>query len=183
MLTDERWAAIVNCDAAYDGQFYYGVKTTGIFCRPSCKSKAPLPENVQLFHTATEALMNKFRPCKRCKPDGLRMPDEEWVIAIKEVIEARYAEPLTLPVLAELMHVSPFHMHRTFKRLTGETPAALLSRTRVAAAKELLRTTALPVREIAEQVGLSNAAHFATLFQKAEGCSPTAYRQQLQQYR
>ncbi|SEM88009.1 bifunctional transcriptional activator/DNA repair enzyme AdaA [Paenibacillus sp. OV219] len=178
MMTDERWNAIVNCDAAYDGQFYYGVTTTGIFCRPSCKSRSPLPGHVRLFESAADALADRFRPCKRCKPDGMRLPDEEWAAAIKEVIEARYQEPLTLPVLAELMHVSPYHMHRTFKRMTGESPAARLSRTRITAAKQLLRTSALPVREIAAQVGFPNAAHFATVFQKAEGCSPTAYRQQ-----
>ncbi|AZN41874.1 bifunctional transcriptional activator/DNA repair enzyme AdaA [Paenibacillus albus] len=178
MMTDERWNAIVNCDAAYDGQFYYGVTTTGIFCRPSCKSRTPLQGHVRLYESAAEAIADRLRPCKRCKPDGMRLPDEEWVAAIREVIEARYPEPLTLPVLAELMHGSPYHMHRTFKRLTGESPASLLNSTRITAAKQLLLASAMPVREVAERVGFPNAAHFATVFQKAEGCSPSAYRQQ-----
>ncbi len=64
ILTDEKWSAIIHNDASYDGAFYYAVKTTGIFCRPSCKSRVPNKENVLVFDTADAALEKHFRPCK-----------------------------------------------------------------------------------------------------------------------
>ncbi len=66
ILTDEKWSAIIRNDASYDGAFYYAVKTTGIFCKPSCKSRVPNKENVLVFDTADAALDKHFRPCKRC---------------------------------------------------------------------------------------------------------------------
>ncbi|ARW09061.1 Bifunctional transcriptional activator/DNA repair enzyme AdaA [Bacillus atrophaeus] len=101
-LPDEKWNAIVNNDSSYDGEFYYAVKTTGIFCRPSCKSRVPNKENVRIFQTAEQALGEKFRPCKRCKPNGLRLPDEDWVTQIKEFIDCSYSESLTLDKLADM---------------------------------------------------------------------------------
>ena len=71
-LTDnEMWKAVTSCDAALDEQFFYAVKTTGIYCRPSCKSRAPLRENVLYFETGEDACHAGFRPCKRCRPRGL----------------------------------------------------------------------------------------------------------------
>lgn len=68
MTEEEMWKAIVDCDASYDGIFYYGVKTTKIYCRPSCKSKTPKRENIVFFHSKEEAEKAGFRPCRRCKP-------------------------------------------------------------------------------------------------------------------
>ncbi|WP_219837438.1 bifunctional transcriptional activator/DNA repair enzyme AdaA [Paenibacillus sp. R14(2021)] len=176
MLTDQEWTAIVECDAAYDGQFYYGVRTTGIFCRPSCKSRTPKREHVHAYASTAEALTDGLRPCKRCRPDGLRQPDEEWAASIAKAIRTHYADKITLSMLAEQQHVSPFHMHRTFKRICGVTPAAYLLLTRIEAAKQLLRSSVRTIGEIGEQVGLPSPAHFATVFQRAEGCTPTQYR-------
>ncbi|RAP78317.1 bifunctional transcriptional activator/DNA repair enzyme AdaA [Paenibacillus montanisoli] len=175
-MTNEMWRAIEACDAAYDGKFFYGVRTTGIFCRPSCKSRTPLQEHVRIFSSTDAALADQYRPCKRCKPGGLKLPDEEWVDAIAAIMEARYAEQLTLAKLAELSHASPYHMQRMFKRLKGASPAAYLQRVRIEAAKRLLRSSESPISEIGSQVGYPNAAHFATVFQKESGCSPTTYR-------
>ncbi|WP_225442457.1 Ada metal-binding domain-containing protein [Paenibacillus lycopersici] len=177
MVSEDNWSAIVNCDAGQDGRFYYSVSTTGIFCRPSCKSRAPKREHVRIFDTAAGAAAAGFRPCKRCKPDGLRLPDEEWAEAIAESIRLRYPERITLQSLAEEQHVSPFHLQRTFKRIQGMTPAAHLLRVRLDAARALLRDTRLPVADVGERVGIPNAAHFATVFQRAEGRSPSRYRQ------
>ncbi|MCL6516648.1 Ada metal-binding domain-containing protein [Alicyclobacillus sp.] len=68
-MPEDLWHAIVNCDVAYDGRFYYGVVSTGVFCRPSCRSKTPKREHVRIFLTTGEARAAGFRPCKRCKPD------------------------------------------------------------------------------------------------------------------
>ena len=86
-LTDnEKWDAVVHCDPTYDGQFFYGVKTTGIFCRPSCKSKTPLRENVEFFDEAAVASARGMRPCKRCRPDLLDYaPTRELLSKIKAI--------------------------------------------------------------------------------------------------
>ena len=106
-MTDERWHAIVHNDSSFDDKFYYGVKTTGIFCRPSCKSRVPNIDNVKIFQNTEEALSENFRPCKRCKPNGLTLPNEDWVTQIEEYIDNHYSEPLTLENLADMCHGSP----------------------------------------------------------------------------
>ena len=114
-LTNEHWQAIIHNDSSYDSKFFYAVKSTG-FCRPSCKSRIPNKNNVRIFHHAEQALSENFRPCKRCKPNGLTLPNEEWVEQIKEYIEKHFDEALTLDILAEMCHGSPFHLQRTFKK-------------------------------------------------------------------
>jgi len=71
-LTDDKmWKAVVDCDKSYDGQFFYAVKTVGVYCRPSCKSRTPLRKNTNYFETQEDAEKAGFRPCKRCRPDLL----------------------------------------------------------------------------------------------------------------
>ncbi|MED0770475.1 bifunctional transcriptional activator/DNA repair enzyme AdaA [Bacillus siamensis] len=176
ILTDEKWNAIIHNDVSYDGVFYYAVKTTGIFCRPSCKSRVPNKENVLVFATAEAAIKRHFRPCKRCRPNGLRLPDEEWVAQITEYIDGHYHEPLTLSVLADMCHGSPYHLQRTFKKIRGISPIEYVQKKRLAKAGDLLMHTDKTVMEIALTVGFPNTAHFATLFKKRTGSSPTEYR-------
>ena len=175
-MREEQWRAIVECDAAYDGQFYYAVATTGIYCRPSCKSRTPKPENVRIF-TRREEAAEQYRPCKRCRPDAVRWPDEELAERVRAVIGQRYAETLTLQRMAEELHVSPYHLHHVFKRVTGQTPNDVLVATRLAKAKELLTAKGRSVTEVAGAVGYGNAGHFATVFVKHVGVSPREYRE------
>lgn len=175
-MNDESWQAIVLSDVSYDSKFYYGVITTGIYCRPSCKSRVPLRTNVRIFENHLQAIAENFRPCKRCKPDGGRLPIEEWVAQIVQVINIRYAEALTLGKLAELFHGSPYHLQRTFKRIQGMSPAAYILQIRMNKACQLLSQTELPITDIAFAVGIPNTSHFSTQFLNQTGRTPTNYR-------
>jgi AraC family transcriptional regulator of adaptative response / methylphosphotriester-DNA alkyltransferase methyltransferase len=175
-MNDERWQAIVLNDASYDSKFYYGVITTGIYCRPSCKSRVPVRNNVKIFENHLQAVADNFRPCKRCKPDGGRLPNEEWVAQIVQFIDTRYTEVLTLSKLAEVFHGSPYHLQRTFKREQGMSPAAYILQTRINKARQLLAQTELPVMDIAFAVGIPNTSHFSTQFLNQIGSTPTNYR-------
>lgn len=175
-VTDEYWRAIISNDTASDGKFFYAVKTTGIFCRPSCKSRPPNRENITVFPDAEHALSAGYRPCKRCKPTGLRLPDQEWISVVTGYIEHHYMDDLNLQLLAELAHGSPYHLHRTFKKVTGTTPVEYIQYVRIEQAKSRLQTTKQSVTEIGRQVGLANTPYFITLFKKITGLTPAYYR-------
>jgi AraC family transcriptional regulator of adaptative response / methylphosphotriester-DNA alkyltransferase methyltransferase len=177
MMTNEQWLAIIQNDAAYDDQFIYAVKTTGIFCKPSCKSRAPVKHNVQIFGNAAQALSANFRPCKRCEPTGTRLPDNDWVFQITRFIESNYKETLTLDTIANGCHGSPYHLHRTFKRLKGITTAEFVQQTRINKASQYLTESTMTIAEIAAAVGMTSTAYFVTLFKKKTGLTPTEFRQ------
>ncbi|WAH37903.1 bifunctional transcriptional activator/DNA repair enzyme AdaA [Alicyclobacillus dauci] len=172
------WEAIVHCKPTFDGQYFYGVITTHIFCRPSCRSRTPLPENTRIFRGVNEAKAAGFRPCKRCRPDEYGLgPDEELVQSAKDIMEQRYQDPLTLDKIAGELAISPYHLHRVFKRLTGTTPADYLFNKRLRAAKQALRTELYrTVTDIAIGVGFRSPSHFSTMFQRKTGYSPSDYR-------
>lgn len=177
-VSEERWRAVVACDERYDGQFVYGVTTTGVFCRPSCRSKTPVRTNVVFFSSPGEALNKGFRPCKRCRPDEALSPaPSDYLVAeAKRLIEAHFAEELSLSDLADRLYVSPFHLHRLFKRCLDLSPAQYLQRRRIEAAKALLRESELSVTAVALSVGFKSPAHFAAVFRRATGCTPRQFR-------
>lgn len=170
------WKAICENDASFDDQFFYGVQTTRIFCRPSCRSRIPNKENVLIFKNAYAALAEGFRPCKRCKPDGLNLPADEWVDQITEWIAGHFTESVTLERLADISHGSPYHLQRLFKRQKGCTPLEHIQRLRLEKAAELLAGTDFPVAEVGRLSGFPNAPYFITLFKKKNGQTPASYR-------
>ncbi|WMT43437.1 bifunctional transcriptional activator/DNA repair enzyme AdaA [Paenibacillus sp. D2_2] len=177
-LTHQRWNAIVYNDPTYDGKFFYAVKTTGIFCRPSCKSRPPKMENIRLFETAEQALSENFRPCKRCRPTGQRLPDDEWIQVVTDYIDNNYDASLTLQTLADASHGSPYHLHRTFKKIKGVTPVEYIQQVRITKAKLLLLHSGLEVAKVGASVGMANTAYFITLFKKRTGITPAQYRKE-----
>lgn len=124
-LNDPRWAAVVARDPAADGKFFYAVKTTGVYCRPSCASRPARPENVQFHATRAEAEGAGFRPCKRCKPEQPPQDARHAAIVVKvcRLIESAETMP-SLATLAAQAGFSAHHLHRVFKLATGLTPKA-----------------------------------------------------------
>ncbi len=120
---DPRWAAVIARDPAADGQFFYAVKTTGVYCRPSCASRPARPENVQFHATRADAEGAGFRPCQRCKPE--QPPQHErhaaMVVKVCRLIESAETMP-SLATLAAQAGFSTHHLHRVFKLAMGLTP-------------------------------------------------------------
>ncbi len=122
---DLRWEAVVARDAAFDGQFYYSVATTGVYCRPSCAARLPKRSNVRFHATREDAERAGFRACKRCKPDqpSPNQHHAEKVAQACRLIETADDEP-KLDDLAKAVGFSPYHFHRIFKECVGVTPKA-----------------------------------------------------------
>jgi AraC family transcriptional regulator, regulatory protein of adaptative response / methylphosphotriester-DNA alkyltransferase methyltransferase len=175
-IPDDYWKAIIECDSSYDETIIYAVKTTGIYCRPSCRSRVPNRGNVRIFKNSYIAMKEGYRPCKRCKPDGASLPAEEWVRQIAAWIESNYSAAITLNEIAELFHGSPFHLQRVFKRVQGISPTEFLQKIRMEKAIVLLQTSEKAVSEIAAEIGFQSTPYFITLFKKKFGCTPAAYR-------
>ncbi len=119
MTDDERWQAVLARDPLADNQFVFAVETTGIFCRPSCRARHALRQNVRFYPDAKRAAQAGFRPCKRCMPDK---PDPQAQKLQKIELACRLLEQdpaLSLEALARQVAVSPFHFHRLFKSVTG----------------------------------------------------------------
>lgn len=181
-IPSEYWNAISECDSKFDKKFYYGVKTTRIFCRPSCKSRVPNKNNVLVFKSAQDFIKLGFRPCKRCKPDNVLLPNEEWVELICEWIERNYKEDISLNILADTFHSSPFHLQRTFNKVKGESPLNYLRRIRLTKAAKRLAETEESVQYISSSIGFPNSSYFSTIFKRHYNISPTAYRKNLVNY-
>jgi len=172
------WEAVISCRAEYDGKFFYGVKTTRIFCRPSCKSKTPRRENVDFFESAKEAMEKGYRPCKRCRPDlqeAVYDPNEQKVEEIRDLLEKEYHSEWTLGMLARRVGMSSFYLQRIFK---GVSPKQYLNRIRVEEAKRLLASSGQTITEICFAVGFPGLTAFYQVFHRMTGLSPRAYRKQ-----
>ncbi|HEY3314733.1 MAG TPA: bifunctional DNA-binding transcriptional regulator/O6-methylguanine-DNA methyltransferase Ada [Bacillota bacterium] len=120
-LDDEaRWRAVLERDGSADGLFYYAVRTSGVYCRPTCPSRRPGRSSVVFFETAEAAEAAGFRPCRRCRPDEVSSI-QRVVAEVRRMIEAANA-PLTLAQFGRAVNLSPYHLQRVFKRATGLTP-------------------------------------------------------------
>ena len=123
---EARWDAVRRRDRAADGAFVYSVRTTGVYCRPSCAARLPRRENVAFHQTCADAERAGFRPCKRCRPNEPARADRQAaaVATACRLIEAAEEVP-SLDALAQAADMSRFHFHRVFKAVTGVTPEGL----------------------------------------------------------
>lgn len=173
---EERWEAISRRDKTADGQFYYSVKTTGVYCRPSCGSRRALRENVQFHATCADAERAGFRPCKRCRPDldASATRQAQVVAAACRMIEQASSVP-TLDALADMAHMSRYHFHRVFKALTGVTPKAYADAHRHRRVRDEIKRGASITEAIYDAGFNSNGRFYATSTQRF-GMTPTAFR-------
>jgi AraC family transcriptional regulator, regulatory protein of adaptative response / methylated-DNA-[protein]-cysteine methyltransferase len=144
MLNDDKcWKAILAKDRSQDGQFYFGVKTTGVYCRPSCPARTPLRNNVRFYATRAEAENDGLRACLRCRPASITAADSNKV-RIRRLCEyirlnCQSGESLGLEELGRQVGLSPFHLQRTFKEIVGVTPKQFVEACRMEALKGELR--------------------------------------------
>ena len=171
-----RWAAVRARDARADGAFYYSVKTTGVYCRPSCAARPANRENVAFHPTTVAAERAGFRACKRCKPDQPPLAERQaaQVAALCRLIESREPTP-TLEELAEHAGLSAFHVHRIFKAVTGVTPKAYAAAHRARRARGELETRGT-VTEAIYGAGYSSPARFYETSTARLGMTPSKYR-------
>jgi AraC family transcriptional regulator of adaptative response/methylated-DNA-[protein]-cysteine methyltransferase len=174
--TEPRYATIIARDALADGAFFYAVKTTGVYCRPSCAARPPRPENVSFYTTCAEAEAAGFRPCKRCKPNQKPRAETEAdaVARACRMIESA-EEPPALAALAAASGLSPFHFHRIFKTVTGVTPKAYAAAHRDARVKAALRDSA-SVTEAIYDAGYNSSARFYAAAESRLGMKPKTFR-------
>lgn len=122
-LDDARWNAVTNRDRRRDGEFVFGVSSTGVYCRPSCAARRPRRENVRFFSKPEDAERAGYRACLRCRPKSVAGNEESAAVkAICRFIEQHLDEPLTLERLGKEFRQSPFHLQRRFKAAMGITP-------------------------------------------------------------
>lgn len=175
----EMYERILASDADWDGRFYFGVVTTGIYCRPSCRVRKPRRENVRFFASPADARVAGLRPCRRCHPDDFANgedPDRDEVLALIVEVEA---DPARFPDVDALQRRSGYgatHLFEMFRRVLGMTPAAVLNAARIEHSKRLLRETGDAVLNVALASGFRSASAFHRRFKDATGMTPAEYR-------
>jgi AraC family transcriptional regulator of adaptative response / methylphosphotriester-DNA alkyltransferase methyltransferase len=179
MTDNERWKAVLENDTHYDGIFFYGVKTTKIFCRPSCKSKAPLGKNVAYFATVKQAEQAGYRPCKRCRPDLLEyQPIKEMAEKIKVLLDSYFNREKDLSKEIGKIGVSYHRMVDIFKEYYGITPKKYYDNLRIEEAKKLLVTTNDTIIDISYNIGFASLSAFYNAFKKTANLTPSKYRKE-----
>jgi len=174
--SDPRWARVVARDKSADGAFWYSVRTTGVYCRPSCPSRTANAANVTLHDSLAAARATGARPCRRCNPEGSSAEAENAALVERacRLIETADAAP-SLAELAEAAELSPGYFHRIFKAQTGLTPKAYAAAHRARRVRaELTRSTT--VTEAIYDAGFNSNGRFYETARAVLGMTPTRYR-------
>lgn len=173
---DRRWQSVAGNDAAADGDFFYAVKTTGVYCRPSCASRLPHRENVVFFDSRAQAERAGYRPCKRCTPDRVSRTarDVDRIAKACRMIETNETAP-RLDALAQQAGISSHHFHRLFKRITGLTPHQYASAHRDRKLRKKLAGGA-SVTDAMHDAGFNSTGHFHATAEQTLGMTPKNYR-------
>ena len=172
----ERWAAVQRRDRAADGAFYYSVRTTGVYCRPSCAARAARRENVRFHASCEEAEAAGFRPCKRCRPNEAALAVRRAAAVAKACRLIETAEEMpNLDALAGSAGMSRFHFHRVFRTITGVTPKAYAAAHRARRVREALPQSST-VTEAIYGAGFNSSGRFYAKSEQVLGMTPTRFR-------
>jgi AraC family transcriptional regulator of adaptative response/methylated-DNA-[protein]-cysteine methyltransferase len=176
-LTDDRyWEAVVARDRKRDGEFFFAVSTTGVYCRPSCAARRPRRENVQFFPTPHAAEQAGYRACLRCRPRSFTGDAESDIVkAICRFIEQHLDETITLARLAKEFHQSPFHLQRRFKAVLGITPREYADSCRLKMLKHRLQAGDSVTRAMYD-AGYGSSSRLYERTASQLGMSPDKYR-------
>jgi AraC family transcriptional regulator of adaptative response/methylated-DNA-[protein]-cysteine methyltransferase len=172
----QRWAALATRDPDADGRFVYAVRTTGVYCRPSCPSRAAHPDNVSFHPTCAAAEAAGFRPCRRCRPNEAPLAERQAAAIARacRLIDAAETMP-ALDALASTAGLSAFHFHRVFRRVTGITPKAYAA-ARLAERIARRLPEAETVTEAVFAAGYNASSRFYAQGSGRLGMSPSVYR-------
>src|SRR5262245_45834537 len=177
-MTDDRarWRAVVARDREADGDFVYGVRSTGVYCRPSCPSRKPTRSRVEFFATPSDAEREGFRACKRCHPKGAA-PVDPWIEKIHRacVYLANVEGRASLTALARRVGGSPYHLQRNFKRIVGVTPREFADAARLHKMKRKLRD-GVDVTTAVLEAGYGSSSRFYERASQRLGMTPSRYK-------
>ena len=168
-------------DAAFDGLFFTGVRTTRIYCRPICPVRPARSENVVFFPSAAAAERAGFRPCLRCRPETAP-GSPAWsgtrstVGRAMRLINEGFLDRASVSDLAERLGIGPRHLLRLFLRHAGATPSEVAATRRIQAAKRLIDGTKQPLGEIAFAAGFGSVRRFSDAFRAIYGRPPSSFR-------
>ncbi|MDR3701352.1 MAG: bifunctional DNA-binding transcriptional regulator/O6-methylguanine-DNA methyltransferase Ada [Candidatus Sulfopaludibacter sp.] len=173
---EQKWAAVERREKAADGAFVYAVKTTGVYCRPSCAARSARRPNVTFHTTCEEAERAGFRPCKRCRPNEAPRAEQQAALVAKacRLIEEAEVTP-GLEALAAAAGMSRFHFHRVFKAVTGVTPRAYAAAHRARRVREEL-SRSRTVTEAIYGAGFNSGGRFYETSPGILGMTPTDFR-------
>jgi AraC family transcriptional regulator of adaptative response/methylated-DNA-[protein]-cysteine methyltransferase len=175
-VNDSRWAAVVARDPKADGKFFYSVRTTGVYCRPSCASRQARRENVAFYASTAAAERAGFRPCKRCKPQQAPLATQHAAMIAKICRRIEGAEKIPkLAVLAREANLSPYHFHRLFKAITGLTPRAYAAAHRAERVRRELGRSRT-VTDAIFDAGFNSGGRFYATSDAVLGMTPSDYR-------
>lgn len=171
------WQAVVDSDDAYDGHFVVAVRTTRIYCRPTCPARLPKRKNVSFYRIPAEAEANGYRACKRCHPKQVIVVDEQAQIVqqICEHISTNVDAPLTLDELGQSVGWSPYHLQRTFKQIMGITPRQFSETQRMAHFKTQLQAGA-SVTDATLEAGFNSPSSLYAQTGAHLGMTPSTYQ-------
>mgnify|MGYP005810606095 CR=1 FL=1 len=177
MPNDEYWQAIAERDLSYDFKFYYGVKTTKVFCKPSCKTKAPLRKNVVYFDDISTACQSGFQACKRCKPECNTNQDRTLVkfLLVCRKIEEHDDGPLTALQLADSIGLTQYQLQRLFKKYLDVTPKRYIDQIQLTSLKKNLRNKGSVTDAIFES-GIESSSVIYGRMNNHLGMTPKKYR-------
>src|ERR1043166_6004935 len=173
------YARLLESDASYNGRFFTGVMTTGIYCLPACKARKPKPQNVKFFPTCEAARSAGLRPCRKCHPDDFARGADPVLESIEALVSEVRSRPAAFPNTQAIVRRSGFGATRLFELFRQHyhtTPADLLLRARLAAAKQRLVASDDGLVQIAPEVGFESVSVFHEHFRQLNGLTPAAYR-------